>query len=219
MHNYPVFAKKWHLNLWRGKGLIVLAAPLIGKKSLFTEALEKIYKNKRKIIFSQFVDENQWNIGNRSEFLNRIAARHSVNLAVTANFYERNAPKIGDHVYVFHGLSSPKLEFLNDVLHYGMTDLPNIVYEYSGNTTDWLSEAVNWNKQFLSWYQLEAPDESMVNLINQIGLICWTSDYFLSFGIADINQLIVILDVVQKIADDKRLSLIVNTERLRGPLK
>lgn len=219
MLNFPVFKKRWRLKLWRGNGLMILAAPLIGRKSLFNESLEKIYGDKGKIAFSQFVDENQWNIGDRSEFVNRMATHHLVNLAVTASYSEENIPKIGDRIYIFHGLASPKLEFLNDVFRYGMTNLPNIIYEYSENTVDWLSKLVSWNKQFLSWYQLETSDELIVDLINRTGLISWTSDYYLSFGIINIDQLTNVLDGFQKVASERSWSLIINTERLPHPLE
>jgi hypothetical protein len=216
---FPVFKKKWRLNLWRGNGLIILAAPLIDRKSLFNESLEKIYGDKRKIVFSQFVDENQWKIGNRSEFVNKMATRHLVDLAVTANYSEESVPKIEDHTYIFHGVASPKLEFLNDLFRYGMTNLPNIIYEYRENTTDWLSQLVNWNKQFLSWYQFKTSDKPILDLMNQIGLISWTSDYYLSVGIINVDQLIKVLDGLEKVADDRSLSLVLSTKRLSHPLE
>lgn len=219
MLNFTVFKKKWRLNLWRGSGLIVLAAPLIGKKSLFNESLEKIYGGKGKILFSQFVDENQWHVGDRSEFVNRIATRHLVNLAVTANFSDKKVPTPEDRTYVFHGLASPKLELLDDVFRYGMTDLPNIIYEHSENTGgDWLSNLIKWNKLFLSWYQFKASDDLILDFMNQIGLISWTSDHYLSFGIANIDHLTKVLDGFQKVADQRSLSLIINTRQLSHPL-
>ncbi len=217
MLNALIFKKKWRLNLWRGNGLIIVAAPLIGRGTLFNESLGKIYGETGKIAFSQFVDENQWDIGVRSEFVQKIATRHLVNLAVTANYSETDVPNTVDRIYVFHGLTSPKLELLNDLFRYGMTNLPNIIYEYSEDTVDWLSHVVSWNKRFLSWYQLKTSDEVMVDLLKQIGLISWTSDYHLCFAVTNIDQLTKVLDGLQKVAYNRSLLLSINTQRASHP--
>jgi hypothetical protein len=219
MPSLPVFKKLWRLKLWRGNSLIVLAAPLMGQKTLFNESLESIYKDKGQIVFSQFVDENQWNIGDRSEFMNGIVARHLVRLAVTADYSEKRAPKKEDHTYVLHGLALPRFEFLNDVLHFGMTSLPNIIYSYREDTVDWLSKILDWNKHFLTWYQFKTSDKFMAHLMNQIGLTSWTSDYYLSFGITNIEQLIDVLNGLQEVADGRNLSLVINTKSLTHPIE
>jgi len=214
MLNYLIPKRKWHLKLFRGDGLIVIAAPFLGERFLFTEALEKMYLGKEKVVFSQFVDTDQWNFGDKYEFESRIVARHSVNISFTSSYIEKKPPQVGEKVFILNGLGSPKIELLNEVLRFGMTNLSNIVYEYGENISNWLSKTTAWNRVFLDWYQFKIPDSSLIEITSQTGLVSWTSDYYLSFCITNIEQLTQSLGVFHNLASKNRLSLIIETEKI-----
>lgn len=208
------FKKRWQVVLWRGNGILLISASFAGNKSLYSELLENIYQSYEKIVLSQFIDENQCHINNRANFITELQSQYSTSIATTTDFAKNVYPEEYQDIYVLHSIAEPTYEFLNRFLYYGMNSVPNIIYPYTGNTLDWLSNLIEWNRRFLEWYNLEKSDDVLSSLADQADMISWTSDYQLYFCVTNVEQVSRILAGFDEIGNRRNLLLHLETRTL-----
>ena len=104
-------------------------------------------------------------------------------LQISSNYYD---PYIsGQKEYVFHLEGRANYLPVFDLLSFGMTSIPNIIYFRSKIILDWRHTVLEWNKKVLKWYWHEGKDEDLLDVKNQNDFVCWTSDGHINLLIDD----------------------------------
>ena len=80
-----------------------------------------------------------------------------------------------------------------------MTCNPNLAYGLTGMPQDWLLQTLEWNTLFRKWFSLQVDDTAVEELIDHVGLLFWTADRHLWFGVSSTPELDRILTTVEEL--------------------
>jgi hypothetical protein len=214
---FPAKSKPWYTYVRRTEDFITVEItdpPFVWKDhlDLYIDLLDRIFQDYQIVALSQMIDERQWwkDIGDRCDYVDAIRQRFSVQAAVTACYDKPDLPGETSHSFVVHVVGRLDRSLLRELLGFGMTDLPNIAYGLRSMPESWLLEILSWNKVFVGWFRLREPDTTLVRLIEQTGLLFWTADGHLSFGLSNDSGVERILAFAEDLAQEWGLSPVID---------
>ncbi|MEN6524455.1 MAG: hypothetical protein ABFD14_12100 [Anaerolineaceae bacterium] len=155
--------------------------------SLYLNVIKNVFSDYPSIAVSQFIDESQGMLKDKCALFERLSAFYKVEVILTRKYDSINQPSKKDTEYIVNMLGSLNTDWLNETLRYGGTCLSNIIYGFCEFSPDWLERLIERNKLFVKWYQLEVDRNAIIPLLDQAGVICFTSDSYLECFVKDTN--------------------------------
>jgi hypothetical protein len=216
IHLFAKQEKPWFVHLrYIEEGAIVeiLDPPSVRKnyRALYIDLLNYILQDYEIVALSQAIDERQWDeeIRDRQKYADAIGQRFSVRATITADYDKPELPKPSDYFFVMHIAGRSSRPLLLELLEFGMTDLPNIMYGLRSLPDPWPLQTIAWNKVLVGWFRLEETNTDLTKLIKQVGLLLWTADRHLWVGLSQAKKAERILAYAKDLAQMENLRLVV----------
>ncbi len=135
MHWLKRLVKHW---LFRDKTWHVGIQPFAwaDSRAVFIDLLEDALRRYPIVSISQQVDAEQWNIGDREQFVDHLRGRFSVHAMITSDYVMLDSPQV-EEPFVIHTAGSFSRGLLEDLAHFGMVSLPNIIYGLQVMPDNW----------------------------------------------------------------------------------
>lgn len=214
MHWWFKDDKTWCINIRQMVGFVwveITDPPFmwVDLQDMYIDLLDRIFQRYKVVALSQKVDERQWNIGDREQFVNKIRQKLSMRATITADYGEPHPPKQTDDCFVIHTVGAFDRSLFQEVIRFGMVELPNITYGLTSIPEVWPLEIFEWNKIFISWFRLKASSSALLRIIEQVDLLCFTIDGHLSFGLPEGSELERILASVVELAHERSLEPVI----------
>jgi hypothetical protein len=213
--------KPWfiHIQNIEGCAVVEILDPPSGRKdyrALYIDLLNYIFQGYEIVALSQAIDERQWGeeIRDRQTYADAIGQRFSVRATITADYDKPELPKPSDYFFVMHVAGRSSRPLLLELLEFGMTDLPNIMYGLRSLPDPWPRQTITWNRVLVRWFRLEETDTALTKLIEQVGLLLWTADRHLWVGLSQARKAERILAYAQDLAQIENLRLVVEYDQV-----
>jgi hypothetical protein len=212
---FQFFKKKWLVNIRISEKILwIEITDAVVNPEIFRRIIYEMYKDYDAILLSQFIDTQQWHIGNRSEFVEKLKQKYSAEIFLTKSYTDSSSVTDDDSTLVLNTAGLLNRNFLSDVIGFGMTNLPNIIYRLGPIPNNWSSElSERWNGLIVKWFDLNIDETNaeLINLVEQTGPIELTIDGHVNFIFTRIDHLHKLLKILRAIAkeNDFLLSLII----------
>lgn len=148
----------------------------VNSQDLFLYFLARLPSEGKTFSISQLFNPSQSQYVRYDQLLKELIERNPLNLEITSNFdttQKFNSPQ-EDHV--IHVLTRNLDDPLSTIVHFSGATLSNIIYNFREGYGEWLEKITWWNKHFLDFFWLKTDVNSLVDLVNQSGLLLWTAD-------------------------------------------
>ena len=180
-------------------------------RAVYIDLLDHILQDYEIVALSQTIDKRQWGeeVPDQEKYIGALSQRHSVQAMITASYGKVEPPGPTSCCFVVHVVGHPNRTLLEELLEFGMTALPHIMYGLRSMPESWPLEMLSWNAAFVDWFRLKATDTVLIKLIEQSGLLLWTADRNLSFGLSQASGMDRILPYIEDVAQRWGLRAVV----------
>ncbi len=209
MYHFQLFGRKWPVRIAATPGCLLAEVTDEVDTWVFCDMLWQMFQGCPAIVISQAVDGSLLRVEGPSQFLERIAGEHGVEVLVTSGYAERELPNLSARTFVISVRGRPSLRLFEDVVRFGGAGLVNVVYGVGAASRDWREKLLRWNTLVLDRFNLVPGSDasSLASLLDSAQPICITIDGHLFFCLADEEQWQRLQDILQATARSKNLRL------------
>jgi hypothetical protein len=176
---------------------------------LLIEVIERSFHEYQYLAISQFVDKDQWDIGDQDLFIQTITRDFTLPVVLSKDFGSLENSQINDKTFIFNIIGQPEKDWLEKVIGFGATNNPNILYGLQSIPENWFSRITGWNISFRKWFELISDASVLKELVEQVDLMGWTEDGHLNIGSKDERKRNEILEIISEVAKEKSLNLVI----------
>jgi hypothetical protein len=145
------------------------------------------------------------------DYAESVRRKYSVQVAITAKYDEPTWPQSTALYFVVHILGWINRSLIQELMGFGIDSLSNVAYGLESASDSWPHQVYEWNEVFTRWFRLKAKDITLKkSVLDQTKLTFWTEDEHLEFVFADIDEQERILTVVNNLAQEYDLQLIID---------
>ncbi len=165
---------------------------------------------------SQYVDREQWQIGEPQVFLQSVSQDFSLPFLLSSDFESTEELNLMENNFVMHLLGRPERDWLEKVIGFGMAaspgksglaSNPNVLYGLPAVPEDWQARIAAWNGLFRRWFDQGAGPEEIQAIVEQVGLFGYTADGHIVLGPGNSRELARLLELLARLAEARSLEL------------
>lgn len=208
-----IIKKNWYINVYSQDNFSIVEVTDHAFPWVSVELLRKVislaFRDSNYVAVSQFVDREQWDIGNQDTFLRTMTNEYSYPYFISSNFGTIEDGNLTDNTFVINLVGSPEQSWLDRVIGFGMSNNPNILYGLHSYQDNWFSQITGWNLFFRKWFDLISDSTEMKKIVSDVQLMSWNSDDHQYFALKGDVQKEILLDSISNLAHQNSLNMIV----------
>jgi hypothetical protein len=210
--------KNWHVRVKSvgGSSQIEVTDPSylwVNIDDLLDDVIELAFHDFNFLSISQFVDKNQWDIGEKEVFIRNVSNKFSLPIVLSRNYGTNEEARIGDNSFVLNIIGRPEKRWLKKVVRFGMINNPNILYGLQSIPENWFPQITEWNIHFRNWFELKSSPIEIEKIATQVDMMGWTEDGHLNLVLKDAKKRDELLKAIAKLADEKSLTLFIDHKK------
>ena len=132
---------------------------------LLIEVIERSFHGYKYLAISQFVDRDQWDIGDQDFFIKTISREFSLPVVLSKDFGSFENSQINERKFIFNIIGQPEKDWLAKVIRFGATNNPNILYGLQSIPENWFSKITEWNINFRKWFEQESDVSELKKIV------------------------------------------------------
>lgn len=179
---------------------------------LLIDVIERSFRDYNYLAISEFVDKDQWNIGDQDVFIRTISRDFSFPVVLSKDFGSFENPQTNDRTFIFNIIGQPEKDWLEKVISFGMTSNSNIFYGLESIPENWFSKISKWNSDFRKWFELISDASELKKIAEQVDLMGWTEDGHVNIISRDEKRWNEILKMITQLAKEKSLTPIIKVK-------
>ena len=206
--------KEWVVYIDKGNTICIIEVTdehLNNPTRILINLLKLAFEGYNYIHVEQKIDERQWGIKNRQEFITKlydddIIIQHSLQ----KDFCDSSIPLKEDRIYIINA-SGVKDGILNKKLvDFGTFNLPNIIYGLHSLSQFSFHEQNIWSNNVYKWFKLLSSKDELYTIINKTNLLVCTIDGHILLFVKEKEKVQSILLSIKNIgrSNNKRIKII-----------
>jgi hypothetical protein len=213
-----IVKKNWHICVKSLDGFsqIEVTDPSylwVNVDDLLDDVIELAFNDFNFLSISQFVDKDQWDIGEQDNFIRNVSNEFTIPVVLSRTYGTTEGVGTSDNTFVLNLIGLPEKSWLKKVVRFGMTNNPNILYGFHSVPENWFPQITEWNSQFRKWFELRGNSTEIETIVKQVDLIGWTEDGHFNIAFREVNKRNELLKGISKLADEKSLTPIIEHRR------